>query len=464
MKNRTGKRKPASPYLIVILSFVGAILLGSVLLTLPFAHQDNNWGNYIDSLFIATSATCVTGLSTYVKGLGGELTLFGQIVVLLLIQIGGLGFITIFTFFISFFARKLQFKDRLFLSQAVNSNTIAGVAKFVRRVITIVLISETIGFCLGLPVFLSIESLNTGEAIWMSLFTSVSAFNNAGFDIFGQYSLMRIVENPIIYNLQEWQYYYLCSYLMVLIILGGISFITIIDIVINRQKPRQWNAFVKIVLLTTTFLLVFGFATFIITDVVPADGKIKVFDALFQSVTLRTAGFSTIDQSLLSPAGKTISCFLMFVGGSPISTAGGIKTTTLFMIVLCLVRFLQGRSITAFKREYTRTSILKAMTLVFLAIITIGIGFMFVSSFENNANNVLATSDNVIFEIFSAFGTVGVTTGITPTLTIGSKIVIIIIMFFGRLGPITLFQIFQAQMNADDNIHFKRVETDVIIG
>ena len=460
MKNKTNNKKNTSPYLLVILSFIGVILFGSVLLTLPFAHKDGQWGQYMDSLFIATSATCVTGLSTYANGLGGELTLFGQIVVMVMIQIGGLGFITIFTFFISLFQKKLQFKDRLFLSQAVNSNTIAGVSKFVKRVIFIVLITETLGFLLGLPVFLNVESYSTGEALWASAFTSISAFNNAGFDIFGAYSLIRIAENPIIYNLPTWAYYYLCSYIMILIILGGISFITIIDLVILRKKPKQWNSFVKIVLMTTGILLVSGFVIFTFTDVI--SGNINTFEAAFQSVTLRTAGFANFDENNLSLAGKVISCLFMFIGGSPISTAGGIKTTTVFIIILCLVRFLQGKSITAFKREYTRTSILKAMSLVFLSLLTIVVGFILVASFEQG--KPLATSENIIFEVFSAFGTVGLSAGLTPALEVGSKITIIILMFFGRLGPITLFQIFQNDLDNEENIHFKRVEADVIIG
>ncbi len=460
MKNKKKAKRGVSPYLLVILSFVGVIFLGATLLSLPFSHIDGQWGNFLDSLFISTSATCVTGLSTYAKGIGGELTLFGQIVVLVMIQIGGLGFITIFTFVISLFMKKLQFKDRLFLSQAVNSNTIAGVSRFVRRVITIVVTAEIIGFVLGLPVFLNVKEYSVPEALWASLFTSISAFNNAGFDIFGSYSLLRIAENPIIYNLPTWAYYYLCSYIMILIIIGGISFITIIEVVIARKRPRQWSAFVKIVLIATGILLVGGFAIFCLTDVL--NGGMNPFDALFQSVTLRTAGFANYDQNSLSVAGKTISCLFMFIGGSPISTAGGIKTTTIFVIVLCLVRFLQGKSIVAFKREFTRTSILKAMTLVFLSILNVIIAYIVVSALESG--KPLASSENIFFEVFSAFGTVGLSTGITPSLEIGSKIVLIILMFFGRLGPITLFQLFQANMDAEENIHYKRVSADVIIG
>ena len=454
MNRNTEQRraKQTSPYLLVILSFVGVIIFGAFLLCLPFAHKDGQWGNFMDALFHATSATCVTGLSTYVKGIGGELTLFGQVVMLIMIQIGGLGFITILTFFASLVQKRMQFKDRYMLAQAVNSTSVADVGKFVKRVIIIVVTVESIGFVLGLPVFFSVEGITPWEAI--------SAFNNAGFDIFGATSLVRGVGNAIIDGMPLWAYYYLQVYIMILIVLGGISFLTIIEIVFQKKKPRQWSAFTRIALLMTSILLVTGFGIFCLTDVV--SGNMTVLQALFQSVTCRTAGFATIDESTLTPAGKTISSILMFIGGSPIGTAGGIKTTTIFIIILCLIRFLQGKKISAFRREFSKTSIIKSMTLMFLGIVVVVTGYVLIRSFEHD--NVSATADSVLFESFSAFGTVGLSTGITPSLGVGSKIIICILMFFGRLGPITLFQIFQTNMNNEKNTHYQEVETDVIIG
>lgn len=453
------RARPVSPYLLVILSFLGVILFGAFLLCLPFAHKNGQWGTFIDSLFTATSATCVTGLCTYVEGIGGELTLFGQIVTLIMIQIGGLGFITILTFFVSLVQKKLQFRDRLMLAQAVNSSSIADVGKFVKRVIIIVGISETIGFLLGLPVFLNVKGYSTGQAIWASLFTSVSAFNNAGFDIFGSTSLIQGF-GTIVDKMPNWAYYYMQSYIMVLIVLGGLSFVTIIELTFNHRKIRQLSSFTRITLLMTLSLLIIGFVGFLLTDV--TNGNITVFQALFQSVTTRTAGFSNFDQATLSPAGKTLSCILMFIGGSPIGTAGGIKTTTIFVLILCLFRFLQGKRITAFKREFTNLSIVKTMTLVLLAIVIVVIGFMFIASFEQG--NKYASTDNILYETFSAFGTVGLTANLTPHLHFGSKIVICLLMFFGRLGPITLFQIFQTNVDNEKNTHYRQVPTDVIIG
>lgn len=454
------KSNSISPYLLVLLSFLFVIVLGSFLLTLPLAHTNNAWGKIIDSVFVATSATCVTGLCTYADGIGNELTLFGQAVVLVMIQIGGLGFITVFAFIITIFSRRLKFKDRLFLSQAVNSNTIAQVVRYVRRVIVIVIFMELLGFLLGLPVFLNMNGLSLPKALWMSFFTSVSAFNNAGFDLFGATSLIRNVGNTYIDSMPSWAYHYMLSYIMFMIVIGGISFMVIIETVFLKKKFRQWSAFTRIVLLTTIILIVFGFAVFCLTDVL--NGNINPFHALFQSITTRTAGFASFDQDTLSSGGKMMTCILMFIGGSPVSTAGGIKTTTIFIIALSFIRFIQGRNIVAFKREYTRLSVIKAMSLVFLAILIIAIAFVSVISIE--ANNPQASSENVFFEVFSAFGTVGLSANLTTTISTSSKIIICLLMFFGRLGPISIFQIFQQNMDKEESKHFNYITTDVIIG
>ena len=456
---RKTKTKQISPYLLVILSFIGVILLGSFLLTLPFAHKNGNWGNYMDALFHATSATCVTGLSTYSLGIGGELTFFGQIVMLIMIQIGGLGFITILTFFVSLIQKKIQFKDRYMLAQAVNSTSIADVTKFVRRVIIIVATAEILGFALGLPVFLNVPGYSVPKAIWASVFTSISAFNNAGFDIFGGTSLIQGM-GTIVDTMPRWAYYYMQGYIMILIVMGGLSFLTIIELTFQRKKAKQLSSFTRITLLMTGSLIVFGFGILMLTDGI--SGNITPYQALFQSVTTRTAGFASFDQSTLSPAGKTVSCVLMFIGGSPISTAGGIKTTTIFVLILCFIRFLQGRKISAFKREFTNSSIIKTMTLVFLSVVVLLVGYVCIASFERGNN--AATTDAVLYETFSAFGTVGLSESLTTTLSLGSKIVICLLMFFGRLGPITLFQIFQTNIDNEKNTHYREIPTDVIIG
>ena len=457
-----------NPYVLVILSFIVVILIGSALLVMPFSRTAGNWGNYMDALFTAVSATCVTGLCTYANGIGNELTFFGQLIVLLMIQIGGLGFVTVLTFFITLFASKLQFRNRYLLSQMVGSTNFADVVKFVRKLILISVIAETVGTLIGLPVFLTIFKDKPGQAIWNSLFTAVSAFNNAGFDLFGGTSLVKGMGNTIIDNMPNWAYIYLCVYLMVLIVVGGISFLVIIDL-FGFKKVRQWRAFTKIVLTTTGVLLAFGWVAYILTDLVFKHGEMSVFQALFQSVTLRTAGFATYNQDNLSLIGKVIGCFLMFIGGSPLSTAGGIKTTTAFMIVLAMFSYFRGRHVTAFKRVYSNSMIVKAMSLVFLGAFAIIVGFLFISAFEMETNTAALGLESdkstiIFYEVFSAFGTVGVSTGITPYISLGSKIVLCLLMFLGRLGPITFLQIFQANMDKKETLHYDYVEEDFLIG
>lgn len=454
-----------NPYVLVILSFIIVILIGSVLLIMPFSQRDGQWGNYIDALFSAVSATCVTGLCTYYQGIGNQLTFVGQLIMLIMIQIGGLGFVTVLTFFITLFSGKLQFRNRYLLSQMVGSTNFADVVKFVRRLIIISLIFETAGTLIGLPVYFTMYPGQPLQAIWASLFTSVSAFNNAGFDIFGATSLVR-EGNVLLTNLPDWAYYYMNIYIIVLIICGGISFVVIIDIATSKGM-RKWRAFTKIVLSTTAALLIIGWVSFIFSEVVFKSDGMNVFEAFFQSVTLRTAGFATYNQDNMSIVGKVVGCLLMFIGGSPLSTAGGIKTTTAFMIVLAMFSYFRGKPVIAFKRRYSANMIVKAMSLVFLGIFGVLVGILSLTGFETSNTSFTITTDRplaIIYEVFSAFGTVGVSTGITPYLSVGSKIVLCFLMFMGRLGPMTFLQIFQANMDKKQDLHYEYVEEDFLIG
>ena len=456
------QKKTLNPYFLVILSFIVIILVGAVLLMMPFSRTANNFGSFIDCLFLATSATCVTGLNSFAQGIGDELTFWGQLIVMLMIQVGGLGFITLLTFFITLFSRKLQFKNRVLLSAMVNSEDAAEVVLFVRKIILISASFETLGFLLGLPVFLT-NCNSVLEGLWYSLFHSISAYNNAGFDLFGSTSLIRGIGNAFIDGLPTWAYYYLCSYIMFLIVAGGISFVVVMDI-FARRKFRQLRVFTKISLMMTGILLTLGFIVFFASE-----GFKSPFDALFQSVTCRTAGFATVDQDGLSVLGKAFSCFLMFFGGNPLGTAGGVKTTTLYIIILAMVCYLAGRKVTSFHRRYSNGVIVKAMSLVLLAVATIFISFTLVYIFESDLDmdtTLLSStkSASLIYEVFSAFGTVGVTVGITPYLSIGSKIVISILMFIGRLGPITFFQLLGSKMSIDDQSKYHYVEEDFLIG
>ena len=465
-KDKRLANKKINPYVLVILSFVVVIFIGSVLLSMPFSQTSGKWGNYMDALFQAVSATCVTGLCTYANGIGNELTFVGQLILLAMIQIGGLGFVTVLTFFITLFKTRLEFKDRYLISQMVGSTSFADVIKFVRKIVIISFTAETIGALIGLPVFFEMFPDNKLLAVWNSIFTSVSAFNNAGFDLLGGLSFVRDPANTLIYNLPTWAYYYLLTYVMILIVTGGISFLVIID-VFSFKKFSQYRVFSKIAIVSTIFLILAGFGVFLLTETL--FNHAGVYNALFQSVTLRTAGFASYPQDKLSLVGKVFSCILMLIGGSPLSTAGGIKTTTAFMIFLAMFSYFRGKQVVAFKRTYSTNMIVKAMSLAFLAVFIILVGIVSISGFEYDSEITALGLESskemsVIYEVFSAFGTVGVSVGITPYLTIGSKIVICFLMFLGRLGPITFLQIFQANMDKKQSLHYEYVEEDFLIG
>lgn len=454
------KSKRVSPFLLVIISFVVIILLASLFLVSPLARNEGTWGNYIDALFMSTSATCVSGLIPFTNGIVGEYNLFGQIIILICIQLGGLGFMTILAFIITLFKNKLKFKDRYVFSQAVGSSSMSDLVFFVRKIIVISFSFELIGTLVLLPVFLQVRDFQT--SLWYSLFHAVSAYNNAGMDIFGTSSLI-LGHGNLIAELPLWAYNYLCIAIMVLVVLGGISFLVVADI-FTFKKPGQWRVFTKIVLMMTVILLVGGTGFLMLSEGIKSTNPMSFLQALFQSVSLRTAGFTTYDQSQLSPAGFVLSIVFMLIGGSPLSTAGGIKITTLFMIVLAMASYFRGRKIVAFKRYFSNNMVIKAMSLAFLGVIIVIVGYLFVAGFESSNPNITGQED-IVYEVFSAFGTVGMTRGITTSLSEGSKLTLMVLMLIGRVGPITFMQMFQTGINdAKSSSHFQYVEEDFLIG
>ena len=470
----TKNKKGINPYVLVILSFLVVILIGSILLIMPWTQKNGQWASYIDALVASFSATCVTGITAYRNGVADTLTFGGQIVLLVMIQIGGLGFITILTFIITIFKQRLEFRDRYFISQMVNSTNFADVVMFVRKIILISFICELVGTLLYFPAFYQVfmgHGGNIGDVLWYSIFHSISSFNNAGFDLMhGTLSYIR-EGNELLSHLSNGMYIYFCSVAMGLIILGGISFLVIIDIFNFKKKPSQWRSFTKAVLITTAILLVSGALLIFLTDGFKGANRITPFQAIFQSVTCRTAGFSTYSQDNLSIAGKAISCFLMMIGGSPLSTAGGIKTTTLFMITLASLSYFRGNKVSAFKRSFSTTMIVKALVLLILAIGVLLISYLVIVTIGldpqykmEDIGVVSSFNEAVIFDVFSCFGTVGLSIGIESYLPVATKIIFCLLMFLGRLGPITFFQIFQNSMDKEDLKHYKLVEEDILIG
>ena len=475
------KQLKLNPYFLLIVSFLGITLLGSFLLSMPFAFRDNpnnEWchvGNYMDAFFTALGAMSLTGVTTYPGGLVNTLSNAGQIIILVLMQIGGLGIVTILTFVFTIFRRRMQFKDRLFISQAISFNNYSDIVKFVWRMIIITAICETVGAALGIPLFLHIFPGNFPKALYYSIFHSVSAFNNVGFDLFeGTQSLVNGLEivGTTDIAVDNWLYYYFTIYVSVLSLIGGISFIVIIDIFTGHKPPKYWSAYTKIVLsMTAGLILVFSLGLFF-TDGFKPDQPMNYYQALMQTINCRTAGFSFYPPEQISLPGRMLLCVMMFIGGSPLSTAGGIKITTIFFIVLSIVSYFRGRRLSAFKRRYSDELIAKSMSLVFVVVALLFVAFIGLASFGIQEVPGYTMSDNVkdnvtsyyLFEVFSCFGNVGFFTGLEPCFTTGSKIVCCLLMLLGHLGPMTFFQLFQNHLDKNAIVHYSFVEEDFLIG
>ncbi|MGD9910200.1 MAG: TrkH family potassium uptake protein [Candidatus Izemoplasmatales bacterium] len=416
------KKKQLSPLLVIVLSFLGIIVAGALLLKLPFSVQDGITMKWSDAIFLSTSAVCVTGLST-ISDLSITLSIFGKVVLAVLIQIGGIGIVTFAIYLLVILGIKIGVTERYLLREALNQHSISGMVRLVRSIIFTTVIIEFFGMIINFIALIGYYDF--WPALGLSAFHSISSFNNAGFDIFGDSSLQMFSSN-ILLNINT----------MLQIIIGGIGFIVIQDIL----KKKSWKGltlYSKIVLKTTGFLIVAGL---LIIKILEYD-HVTWLEALFQSVTTRTAGFSTVNISMFSYTTLAIIMIFMFIGASPNSTGGGVKTTTFYVIFKSTVSFLRGKPTIVKNRKIDDDNRAKAFTLVLLALSSTFIIFVIVSTIERNNPNHNMDFLSVLFETVSAFGTVGLSTGITPYLMPASKIVLTILMFMGRLGPITLFGI-----------------------
>ncbi len=424
-KKRIKKRLSSSR--IILLGFLGVILCGALLLMLPFATADGRGASFLDALFVATSATCVTGLVT--QDTATYWSMFGKAVILVLIQIGGLGVITIAVSVARFSGRKIGLMQRSTMQEAIAAPQMGGIVRLTGFILKMVVLIEVIGAVLLMPPM--IAEFGVMRGIGYSVFHSISAFCNAGFDLMGvkepYSSLTSYLGHPLI-NLV----------IMLLIIVGGIGFLTWDDIRCNRLHLRRYRMQSKVILCVTAFLLVvpavyFYFCEFGRPVWEGMSAGEKVFASAFQSVTARTAGFNTVDLSRFTEAGQMIFIILMLIGGSPGSTAGGVKNTTfavLFATAIAVFRrrpnaHIFGRRIPNDTAHYAAT-VLLLYTVLFLA------GGIFISYQEGMP--VMPA----LFEAASAIGTVGVTLGITPTLSVASKLVLILLMFWGRVGGMTI--------------------------
>ena len=414
-----------------MLSFMVAILAGSLLLSLPVSSASGDAVPYLDALFTATTATCVTGLVTLPTAT--TWSVFGQAVILVLIQVGGLGVITIMSALMILLHKRMGIGDRLLLQDAFNLNSLSGIVRFVKRVLLGTFLVEGIGALLYMIVFVPEFG---PRGIWISVFTSISAFCNAGMDIIAENSLCNYATNPIINIVTG-----------LLIILGGIGYIVWWDVMgvnkgADRKKRRGFrnlSLHSKIAIVTTLLLIIGGgILIFLFEYDNPLTiGNLSVFDkiqaALFQSVTTRTAGFATIAQQDLTNASSLLCLLLMFIGGSPVGTAGGIKTVTIAVLMVSAWATIQNKQdVSLFNRTISRQAVNKAVAVTMMSFAIMFISTVLLSSVTD------ADAMDIFYETVSATATVGLTRDLTPSLNPIGKAIIICTMYLGRVGPISL--------------------------
>lgn len=417
------RRQP--PVRVIAMGFTFAILLGSGLLMLPCSIRDGVTLRYIDALYTSTSAVCVTGLIA--ADAGDTFTLFGQIILLILIQVGGLGVTAIGAGVILLVGRKMDLRGRNLIQEAGNLGSGHGVIRFVRSVFFTTLIFELGGAVLSFITF--VQHFSVPRAIWLSVFHSVAAFNNSGFDVLGGGQNLVPYRQDVLLNLTT----------CVLIFFGGIGFLVIREMVANRWHWKRYSMHARVALSVSGVLTAVGMLLIKLTE----RGNISWLGAFFASVTARTAGFTTFPFGNFSNAGLLIMMVLMFIGASPGSTGGGIKTSTFFVLLRGIRSAATGRSEKAFHYALPKEAFRKAAVIAFLGLSAVLASATAVSLLEPDI-----PLRDILFEMVSAFGTVGLSTGITAGLSVGSKLISIFMMFIGRLGPLTIASLW----------HFSRIE------
>lgn len=415
-------KKRLSSSQIIILGFAGVILFGSILLTLPFSTRDGHGALFSDALFTATSAVCVTGL--VVQDTATYWSTFGQAVIIALIQIGGMGVVTVAIAISSFSGKQISLKQRSTMQEAISAHKVGGIVRLTGFIIKMTIIFELLGAVIMAPTFC--KEFGVLKGIWYAVFHSISAFCNAGFDLMGAKtpysSLTYFVDNPVINFV-----------IMSLIIIGGIGFMTWDDIKVNKYHVRKYRMQSKVILITTVLLISLPALYFFLFEFGDKPMGERIWSSLFQSVTPRTAGFNTADLTLISETGTAITIMLMLIGGSPGSTAGGMKTTTLAVLFSTAISVFRRREHTHFfGRRVNDDTIRNAATILMMYVILFLTGGFLISRIESLP---LLTC---LYETASAIGTVGLTLGITPNLGIASQIILIVLMYIGRVGGLTL--------------------------
>lgn len=441
------KELELNPPRVLALGFAGLILIGALLLNLPIASKSGESIGFVNALFTSASSVCVTGL--VVVNTGEYWSLFGHIVIIFLIQMGGLGFMTLATLVALILGKKITLKERLIIREQLNQETMSGLVKLTRYVIFSTFTIEGIGALILSTRFIPIYGI--GRGIWFSIFHSISAFCNAGFDILGD-SIAPFV-GDITINLT----------IAFLIIIGGLGFSVYIDISRNKRFKR-FSLHSKLVLVTTFILIIVGMILFYLIEwnnpdtLQTLNTKEKVISSFFQSVVTRTAGFYSVNMSKIRDTTTFIMVVLMFIGGSPGSTGGGIKTTTFGAIFLTTFSVIRGRNdVVAFKKRIPQEIIYRALSIASIGLFLIVIVSMILTISEE------ANFLDLLFETTSAFATVGLTRGITPDLTSFGKVLITVMMYLGRVGPLTMaFAFAKRQKNIKENYRYS--EENIFVG
>ena len=416
------KKKRLSSFQIIILGFVGVILLGALLLMLPISSQDRVVTPFNQTLFTSTSAVCVTGL--IVQDTATHWSLFGQIIILALIQVGGLGVITMAASFVLLSGKRFSFSQRNTMQNAISAPSLGGIVRLTKFVVKGTAIIEVTGAVIMMPVFVQSHG---ARGVWMAIFHSVSAFCNAGFDLMGTpdrkfASLTALSDHPVV-NIV----------IMLLIIIGGIGFMTWRDVITNKFRFKRYRLQSKIVIATSAILIAIPALLYFFHDFAQLPIAQRIFGSLFQAVTPRTAGFNTLDLNSMSKFGLAVMIILMLIGGSPGSTAGGMKTVTVAVLFKnAIASFKRKEDPECFGRRIESGTVKTATTLFLMYFTLCFFSAAVISMVEDLPFGVC------IFETASAVGTVGLTLGITPGLGVTSQVILILLMFLGRVGGLTI--------------------------
>lgn len=401
-----------SPYVMILLSFLFTIIIGSILLVLPFSLNEGVNLSYLDSLFISTSGVTITGLTPVI--IKDTFSLAGRIIIIFLMQIGGLSVTTIAFFIISILGAKIGYKSRLLAQESTSMDSMQGVIKVVKRIVLLTLIIEGIGILIFFFFFLA-NGIPFGNAIEYSIFHTVASYNNAGFDIFSSNSLM-FLSNDILFNIIT----------IILIVLGGLGSIVIYD-VIKKRSYKKLTFHSKIVLKMTLILLVVGALSFFLLE-----KDATIIQSIFHSVTLRTAGFYSYDYNTVRQMTLLTMMIFMFIGAAPASNGGGIKVTTLYTVYKSSFGYLRHKETVAYNRSIPDRYQRKSFVILFMSVNVLLIGTLLISFFENGTSIT-----SIFFEVVSSLSNTGLSLGLTPKLSGSSKIIVITVMLIGRVGVLT---------------------------